>query len=244
MTAQERLMATARRLSICAILTATAVAGLSACATPKPAPASKPAATAERVPPRERVSKAIEFLFQGKAAEARVQLVAALADQPANDVAVKLLRQIDTDPKVLLGEKSFSYRGRDGDTASSLAAAHLGDPLLFYALARYNQIEIPSQSLNGRTVMIPGEPKAAAPRPPPTAAAKPAPKSVPAPPGPQRNPARASELRSAGLVEMNRGAIDRAVSLLQQALSLDPKNLAIQRDVTRALRIQQTVRSR
>ena len=63
----------------------------------------------------------------------------------------------------------------------------LGDPLMFYALARYNGIDPPSQALDGRTVMIPGEPKVApAPRP---AAPKPA---APPPAAANKDPARAA----------------------------------------------------
>lgn len=233
-----------RRRALGAIVWAMAgAAGLSACATDGGGP--KPSA-GHPLPPRERVSKAVELLFQGKPGEARPLLVSALKEQPTNDVARKLLAEIDTDPKVLLGEKSWSYRGRAGDTASSLAAAYLNDPQMFYALARYNQIDPPSQSLEGRTVLIPGEPKRA-PAPSSRAAqAKPTAKSAPtqAAPAAGRNPARAADLRAAGLVQMNKGAIDRAVGLLQQALSLDPGNPAIQRDLERAQRIQRTVRAR
>ena len=43
---------------------------------------------------------------------------------------------------------------------------------------------------------------------------------------------------------MNAGAIDQAVALLRQALALDPDNAAIRSDLNRALRVQNTVRSR
>lgn len=226
---------------------ALALLGLSACATDKAGAELKPAA-AQPLPPRERVSKAIELLFQGKPAQARPLLLSALQDQPTNDMARKLLTQIDTDPKTLLGEKSYPHRARAGETASSLAADLMGDPLMFYALARYNQIDPPSRTLDGRTVMIPGEAKRA-PAPRPAQAAKPATRPAqspaqPAAPGGGRDPARAAKLRSAGLVQMNKGAIGAAVIQLQQAQALDPGNPAIQRDLDRALRIQRTVKAR
>jgi hypothetical protein len=57
-----------------------------------------------------------------------------------------------------------------------------------------------------------------------------------------RNTAKATELRGAALELMSKGVIDRAVSLLRQALSFDPGNPLIQRDLDRALRILGGVR--
>jgi Tfp pilus assembly protein PilF len=91
--------------------------------------------------------------------------------------------------------------------------------------------------------------------PPPSAPARrsaaKAPSSKPAPAKPsgegQANavdPAKAAKLRASGLVQLNRGAVDKAVDLLQQALALDPGNALIQRDLERALRIRQAVRAK
>ena len=126
--------------------------------------------------------------------------------------------------------------------------------MLFYALARYNNIAVPD--LGGAGTDHPGA------RPPSRAAAAAAPRS-PAPTlrhaprsepatsharAPARcragNPAQAARLRGQGLAAMNAGSVDRAVALLRQALALDPDNAAIRNDLSRALRIQSTVRSR
>jgi Flp pilus assembly protein TadD len=165
-------------------------------------------------------------------------LMSALKDQPSNDTARKLLNQIDNDPKVVLGVKAYPYRAKPGDTASALAGRLMGDPLMFYALARLNGIDPPSKPLDGLTVMIPGEPKAVVKAAPPKAAAPVAPAA------PKRDPARAGQLRAQGLVQLNQGAIGRAVGLLQQAAALDPGNPAIARDLDRALRIQRTVQKK
>ena len=150
---------------------------LAACATapksgvtPEAGPGA-PSPTSPAGAPSERLNKAIDLLTQGKAEEARGHLLHVLKVQPANDVARKLLTEIDSDPKTLLGTKAYPYRARPGDTASVLAERLLGDPLMFYALARYNGIDPPSQPLDGRTVMIPGEPKPAPPRPAPASCA-------------------------------------------------------------------------
>jgi tetratricopeptide (TPR) repeat protein len=203
--------------------------------TTGPASAPTPAQTA--VTPADRVNKAMELLLQAKPVEARVQLMSALKDQPANDTARKLLNQIDNDPKVVFGPKAYPYKARPGDTASGLASRFLGDPLMFYALARLNGIDPPSKALDGLTVMIPGEPK-------PVVKAAPKAPVAPPPPAIKHDPARANQLRAQGLVQLNQGALARAVGLLQQAAALDPDNAAIKHDLDRALRIQRTVQKK
>ncbi|WP_332768317.1 LysM peptidoglycan-binding domain-containing protein [Phenylobacterium sp.] len=228
---------------LAALLTLT----LAACAqTPKGAPGATatpmtraaPAPAAPAATPglsaRERQNRAVELLGTGQGVLARIELLAVLAEQPGNAVARKLLDQIDRDPRELLGEKHYVYKVRPGDSMSSLADRLLGDSLMFYGLARYNNIADPSQMSVGQTLLIPGVPRKVVP-------AKPAPAAAAAPAG-QRNPVRAGQLRGQALEEMNRGAINKAVGLLRQALALDPGNPAIQRDLDRAVRIQANVR--
>lgn len=220
---------------------------LAACAqTPKAGPIPGAAPRVGKVPPpaptatpglsaRDRQNRAVELLGTGQGVLARAELIAVLAEQPANAVARKLLDQIDRDPRELLGEKHYAYKVRPGDTMSTLADRLLGDGLLFYGLARYNNITDPSQMTVGQTLRIPGAPRK-------VTAAKPA---APSPtPVAQRNPTRAVQLRGQALEQMNRGAINRAVALLRQAQALDPGSAAIQRDLDRAVRIQANVRNR
>lgn len=215
-----------------------AVLALTGCAT-APTTArgpSSPAATAAATSntPADRVNKAMGLLLEGKPVEARAQLMSALKDQPSNDTARKLLNQIDNDPKMVFGPRTYPYRAKPGDTASALAGRLLGDPVMFYALARLNGIDPPSKALDGLTVMIPGEPKPVVKTPPRAAVA---PTAI----VPKRDPARANQLRAQALVQLNQGSINRAVGLLQQAAALDPSNAAIIRDLDRAQRIQRTV---
>lgn len=196
-----------------------------------PAPTATPGLSA-----RDRQKKAVDLLGTGQAAPARLELVALLAEQPANAVARKLLDQIDRDPKEMLGAASYPYKVRPGDSMSALADRLMGDALMFYGLARYNGIADPSQMEVGRTLLIPGVPRKVAPAPARTATA--------AAPAAQRDPARAGRLRGQALELMNRGRIDQAVPLLRQALGLDPGNAVIQRDLDRAVRIQANVRGR
>jgi hypothetical protein len=239
---------------------ALSLAGCGASGSRPAAPAATPAAHNEGWRGRDAVKDAIAALGAGKAVEARATLITALKRQPGDSVARKLLSEIDTDPKVLLGATSFAYVVRSGDSFSLLAERFLGDPLMFYALARYNRLTIPADPAVGQTILIPGvrpapvrtepvrtepernEPPRAAPpaRKPGPAAAKPAPK----PEGKAANPALASRLRASGLAAMNAGAIDRAVALLRQASAADPANGVIRNDLARALRVQATVHRR
>lgn len=201
----------------------------------------------------ERIRDAIAHLNRGDPEAARRELNAVLRGRPDHNIAGQLLRQIDTDPRILLGTQNYSYTLREGETLSTVAQRALGNPMMFYALARYNNIAVPSSIVPGQAILVPGRRPAAPPH------ARPEPRSTPARPAPppapetaapaprpaQRgNPAQASRLRGQGLAALNSGAVNRAVALLRQALSLDPGNAAIRNDLNRALRIQSTVRSR
>lgn len=98
-----------------------------------------------------------------------------------------------------------------------------------------------------RGVMAPvpnrGGAGATAPRPaPPQRPAGQASPPRPTPPRPATDPARAAQLRAQGLEQLNRGAVDRAISLLRQAAQLDPSNARIKRDLDRAVRIGAAVK--
>ena len=191
-----------------------------------PAPLS-PAATA-----REHVARAIEFLNEGKAAEARAGLSAALAKSPKDATALRLLEQLDADPVTLLGDKSEPYVVAAGDTMSGLADRFLDDPLMFYALARYNGLASPKALSVGRTLKIPshsGTVVAAASQHQPEADA---PRATPV------NASKASAVRLQALELLNAGDAARAVSLLTEAQALDETNVAIGKDLERARRIQ------
>ena len=198
---------------------------------------------------RDVVKEAIALLQKGDAVRARKRLMSVLKKQPGDNIARQLLSQIDSEPQVLLGTANYSYTLVEGDTLASIAQRRLGTPMMFYALARYNGIAVPESVVAGQTILIPGaRPVPAAPRNATKAATKPAP-SV-ASPVPDvliksaAQPAQAAKLRGQGLAAMNAGAIDRAVALLREALNLDPDSRAIKHDLSRALRIQETLRVR
>lgn len=129
--------------------------GLKATSSVRP----KPAVAAPGLTTPERLATAVDFLRQGQHEHARVELEATLAEEPGNGLARTLLVQIDQDPRALLGEKHYDYKVKPGDTLSELAFRFLGDPGMFYALARYNNIYAPDQTEAGQVIMIPGTPK-------------------------------------------------------------------------------------
>jgi hypothetical protein len=199
------------------------------------------------------VSEAINLLNAGDPIAARERLLKVLNRDPGDGIARRLIDQIDKDPQLLLGKQSFAYVVQKDDSFSALAQKYLGDPMLFYALARYNDVSIPAAPPVGRSIRIPGKapvtarkpaaPRPAARKPSATAKAAPAP-AAPPPAAAAGNPAQASKLRGMALAAMNSGAIDRAVALLRQAHSADPSSAVIKSDLNRALRIQGKVRTR
>ena len=242
-------------IAVCAVF----AAGCAHRPTPKAPPSPPPLTPANTTPP-ERQHYVLELLAAGKRDQARVEAQQLLKEQPANTEAATLLNEIDADPQTLLGAQSFSYTIQPGESLVTLADRFLGDSNLFYALARYNNIDVPNDAAPGQAILIPstkGAPAEHAPRPehvehgehdrkeaapvlrrreePAVEAKKPV---VEPPAGAAHDPARASALRSEALVEMNKGAIDHAVSLLRQASVLDPGSQAIAADLARALRIQ------
>lgn len=197
-----------------------------------------PQATAD-LAPRERVRVAIELLGQGDERRAEAELQAALRDSPNLSAARRLLAQIDSEPAELLTGEAAPYTVRTGETMSALAERFQGDALLFYALARYNRIDVPNAVSAGQTLMIPRRPgfrvSASAEIPPaPAAGASPSVRGA--------DPARASALRLQALQLLNRGEVDGAVTMLRRAQALDAGNAAIQRDLVRAERLQASLR--
>jgi LysM repeat protein len=179
---------------------------------------------------REHVSRAIELLNEGRREEARAGISEALAKSSKDATALRLLEQIDKDPVVLLGEKSEPYVVAAGDTMSGLAARFIGDPLMFYALARYNGLASPKALSVGQTLKIPsrsGVVVANALRAQPEAPAK---RPV--------NAGKANTVRLDALEKLNAGDVSGAITLFTEAQALDETNVAIAKDLERARRIQ------
>jgi tetratricopeptide (TPR) repeat protein len=197
------------------------------------------------------IDTAMALLDRGDEAGARKEVRELLKRNPNDPEARVLQDSLDRDPAELLGPKNFDYLVQPGDTMIGLSEKFLGTKLKFYQLARYNGVKVPAALAAGTTIKIPGE----APRPVetprtrPSRSAEPAPKAskpkaAPAPTAPARSPAAAQKARSAGLAALNQGKVAQAVALLRRAAVLDPGNPLIQRDLSRAERIERTVQAR
>ena len=141
---------------------------VSACATHPPYQSDAPSdaaaaqggsgeAVAQQASPAQyRLREIVAWLQQGEFERARVGLVQLVQHGGTGQATARsLLRQLDTDPVELLGPRHFNYTVQAGDTLGGLAAQHLGDPLQFVALARYNQVERPALLQAGQILRIP-----------------------------------------------------------------------------------------
>lgn len=191
--------------------------------------------------PRDRAQRAIQLLADGDEAKALVEIDAMLAADPASATARKLRMQIETDPKVLLGESHVPYSVKPGDTTSSLARTYLGDALLFYALARYNELEAANRLSAGQSLRMPDKyatPLAAAPQESAKAVEEVAELATMVEDAAPVDPAAANTLRLQALEQLNAGNSDRAMTLLERARRLDTNNPNIAADLAKVERIR------
>ena len=198
----------------------------------------EPGEVQETAPPtaRERAQRAIQLPGEGKEAPAMVELEAIIAEKPQNTIALKLRDQIQKDPDELLGESHQTYTVKEGETTSSLAGRFLGDPLLFYAFSRYNNLEAPNRLMVGQVLKLPDRSVERPEAPVETV-------EVPKPPFAARivsteDAAAANALRLEALEELNVGEAENAMTLLRQALTLDGNNPNIAADLAKVERIQ------
>lgn len=159
---------------IIAVPLLVSIAALTGCANqaskqPAPAPAPVPQVVApapivyeeytpvvdESVDPSDYVARGVDFLAVGDRENARQAFQSALQLKPDYTLAERLLEQMDVDPVQFLGAEHYTYEVRPGDTMYIIAEEHLGRPLRFYILSRYNGIEDPSRVEVGRTLRIP-----------------------------------------------------------------------------------------
>jgi len=119
-------------------------------------------ATAEKVvkkdlSPTQHVQQGISFLKLGSVDIAKNEFESALKKQPDNATAKKLLRQINLTVDEYFKDKPVtkSFISQPGDTFSTLAAKYLDDPLEFYILARFNNLENSSELVAGKIIKIP-----------------------------------------------------------------------------------------
>ena len=219
-------------------------------ATPaaQPAPLDvKPAApAAPEIPPAEAKPMAAKLALQavdqlqvGDEAAARTTIEQALKLDPANELAKKLLDQINADAQRELGAVFFRYTVQPADTLSKLAQQYMGDRFRFWILAKYNDIGNPSRLAAGQVIKIPGRQPATPP--PPVAEPSTQPAAAPAPaPAPEPRPELADAMKR-GAEQEKAGNLEAAYATYVDAASRYPtaQDAAKKRDATKVALIRQ-----
>jgi tetratricopeptide (TPR) repeat protein len=118
----------------------------------------------EGITPQERFQLAIQQLSEGQVDEATIELETYTGQVDNAPRATYLLNQIRTPVAELYPAENFTVQIAPGETLSSLAGTYLGNVLGFYGLARYNEIENPSQVSVGQSIRIPSTAEALAAR--------------------------------------------------------------------------------
>lgn len=149
----------------------------------QPAPPAPPPVVLTSQEVQKAVTASIEYLEAGQEDLADAELQKVVQSDPGNRLAQSLLRQIHEDPVAMFGAASFAYRVPAGESLSRIAQRFLNDPLLFYGLARYNNIKVPRTLGEGHVLRVPGRAPAAAQAPAPREAPG-VPVAAPPPPPP------------------------------------------------------------
>ncbi|MDX1626303.1 MAG: LysM peptidoglycan-binding domain-containing protein [Wenzhouxiangellaceae bacterium] len=121
---------------------------------PRPTPAPVVEA-AEPEPPPATLSRAIDLLQRGEGARARHMLEELVAENPDSPTLDLLLAQVRRPPEALLSGPYREIVVEPGDTISEIAERELGNALLFYSLARLNEIPVPGRIIAGSTMRVP-----------------------------------------------------------------------------------------
>jgi tetratricopeptide (TPR) repeat protein len=248
---------TRRSVRTRAVLAVMAVM-LVACATPEPPkPAPPPPAPVVVAPePPKPVAPAVPELSPAQAkaqaqkltiesvtqlqngdeASAQRTLEQALALDPANDLAKKLMEQIKADPQKELGVVFFRYTVQRDDSLSKIAQQYLGDRFRFHILAKYNDIANPSRLAAGQVIKVPGKappPAAARPVVPAAEATDEAAKAAATESATPRGASMA--LMQQGADQQKNGNLEGAYDTFREAAVRDPgnKDAATQRDSVR-----------
>lgn len=119
-----------------------------------PPPAIEPAPEPEKSVEAD-FATVIEYLESGRGEDARTLLLVLRQQTPDAGVLTGLLKQIDQPAEELLPGPYREVQVGAGESLSLIAARELGDPLMFYALARLNRIEIPARIPVGTVLRVP-----------------------------------------------------------------------------------------
>ncbi|HSG34304.1 MAG TPA: hypothetical protein VLA37_07190, partial [Sphingomonadaceae bacterium] len=123
---------------------------------PPQVPVQQPTVQPEAEPvAKPDLATAMDLLENGRGEAARKLLAALAEDAPRSRVLTSLLRQIDEPVEQLLPGPYRQVQVDGGESLSLIAARELGDPLMFYALARLNGIDVPAQVPVGTVLKVP-----------------------------------------------------------------------------------------
>ncbi|MEX0915699.1 MAG: LysM peptidoglycan-binding domain-containing protein, partial [Wenzhouxiangellaceae bacterium] len=101
------------------------------------------------------LSTVMNYLELGEPDRA-LEMIGRLSEEsPNSQVLARLLRQIEMPIDQLLPGPYRQIEVGPGESLSLIAARELGDPLMFYALARLNGIDVPSRIPVGTVLRIP-----------------------------------------------------------------------------------------
>lgn len=98
---------------------------------------------------------ALELLQDGREKRARRLLQRLLELDPDNPTAQLVLAQIEQPPEEILGRSFEQIEVQPNDSLSAIAGRKLGNELLFYSLARLNDIKVPRLVQPGQRILVP-----------------------------------------------------------------------------------------
>ncbi|MCG8611285.1 MAG: LysM peptidoglycan-binding domain-containing protein, partial [Pseudomonadales bacterium] len=109
--------------------------------------------------PQQNVDQALKYIQNGNYEDARQMLTETLKRAPEHRLAKFIHEQLQIPPQQYFGQNYRFHTVQRGESLSKIAKTQLGNPLLFVALARYNEIEQPEAIDIGMKLKIPEQKK-------------------------------------------------------------------------------------
>lgn len=147
-------------LTICAFLSLLLISGCAVLESDDeshtdPVPVAPAEESGSDLPQRTGLAQALSDLERGRFDQAW-QLLEQLNERDSGSAIVrKLLAQLEQAPEELLPGPYSSIQVAPGESLSEIANRELGDPLMFVALARLNEIPVPMQVAVGTVLRLP-----------------------------------------------------------------------------------------
>lgn len=130
--------------------------------SPEPAPFAS-SEEPESATQRTGLARALSDLEHGRFDSARQLLEQLKVRDSGSAIVRKLLAQLEQAPDELLPAPYVRIQIASGQSLSEIANRELGDPLMFVALARLNEIPIPMRVAVGTILRVPASQEPAAP---------------------------------------------------------------------------------